>query len=115
MRLEMGVIARQGSPCTTPTSRALIACALALFAGLAYAQQPPQGCARVQMTGPVPFLGTADETVTLSDGSVWKDVSYKSLNLYLYRPTVVICPGQSVLYVDNPGGKPHTFYVTRLR
>lgn len=72
------------------------------------------GCSRVQLLKPVPFLGTADEEIHLSDGSVWKDISYKYLYLYAYNPTVLICPAQSKMIFDN-GGQKHSFSLVRLR
>jgi hypothetical protein len=74
----------------------------------------PEGCQSAQIVKPVPFLGTAEEVITLSDGSVWKDLSYKYLYLYAYSPMVQICPtrGQMIL---EAGGVKHTFSLMRLK
>jgi hypothetical protein len=72
------------------------------------------GCSTVQIVRPVPFLGTAHEEIYLSDGSVWKDLSYKYLYLYAYNPMVRICPAQGKMILDA-GGTKHTFSLMRLR
>ena len=72
------------------------------------------GCTRTQITKPVPFLGTADEEIHLSDGSVWKDISYKYLYLYAYNPMVLICPTQAKMILDA-GGQKHSFSLMRMR
>jgi hypothetical protein len=45
-----------------------------------------------------------------SDGSVWKDLSYKYLYLYAYSPTVVLCPAQGKMILDR-----HEFQLMRIR
>ena len=74
----------------------------------------PQGCKNAQIIKPVPFLGTAEEVITLSDGSVWKDLSYKYLYLYAYTPMVQICPAQGQMILET-GSVKHTFSLMRLR
>ena len=46
------------------------------------------------MLKPTPFLVTGNEVITLADGSICEDTSYKYLYLYAYNPKVIICPGQ---------------------
>lgn len=72
------------------------------------------GCSRKQILSPSPFMGTADEVITLSDGSVWKDVSYKYLYLYAYNPQVLICSSSGKMTIEH-GGATHTFSVGRLK
>lgn len=78
------------------------------------ATDTPQGCTSAQIIKPMPFLGTAEEVITLSDGSVWKDLSYKYLYLYAYSPMVQICPAQGQMILEA-GGVKHTFSLMRLR
>lgn len=49
-------------------------------------------CHKAMIQKPQPFLGNYEEIVVLSDGSVWKNITYLYLYLYAYYPTVVICP-----------------------
>lgn len=74
----------------------------------------PQGCTSAQIVKPVPFLGTAEEVISLSDGSVWKDLSYKYLYLYAYSPMVQICRAQAKMILES-GGRTHTFSLMRLK
>ncbi len=74
----------------------------------------PQGCKSAQILEPVPFLGTAEEVIVLSDGSVWKDLSYKYLYLYAYSPMVKICSTQGKMILDT-GGVKHTFSLMRMK
>ena len=62
---------------------------------------------------PQPFLATENEIIILSDGSVWKDVSYKYLYLYAYSPSVVICPSKGQMILEN-GDTKHVFSVVRM-
>lgn len=73
-----------------------------------------QGCKSAQIIEPVPFLGTAEEVIVLSDGSVWKDLSYKYLYLYAYSPTVQICPAQAKMILES-GGRTLSFSLMRLK
>lgn len=73
-----------------------------------------RGCNTAHIVEPSPFLGTANEVIVLSDGSTWKDISYKYLYLYAYSPTVQICPSQSKMILDHSGTK-HTFSLMRMR
>lgn len=78
------------------------------------AASAPQGCSSAQIVKPMPFLGTAEEVITLSDGSVWKDLSYKYLYLYAYSPVVQICAAQGKMILEH-GGRTHTFSLMRLK
>lgn len=82
--------------------------------GRASTSDSAAGCSRKQILSPSPFMGTAEETITLSDGSVWKDVSYKYLYLYAYNPQVLICPTSGKMMLEH-GGATHTFSLTRLK
>ena len=84
---------------------------LALFAPLVFAQQ---GCKETTLMKPTPFLGTANEVIVLADGSIWEDMSYKYLYLYVYMPKVIICPALGRMLLDV-GGTVHTFNVVRIR
>lgn len=81
-----------------------------LWAAHAY---PQPGCRKVTIQEPQPFLGTAEEIVVLSDGSVWKDLSYKYLYLYAYSPVVVICPQLGTMTLEINGTK-HVFSVIKV-
>lgn len=72
------------------------------------------GCYATVISEPQPFLGTANEIIVLSDGSVWKDISYKYLYLYAYSPKVTICPSLGKMMLQS-GGKQHVFSITQLR
>lgn len=85
---------------------------LALFISNAAGAQ--SACHKAVIEEPQPFLGTADEIIVLSDGSVWKDLSYKYLYLYAYSPTVVICPQQGKMVLESAGAK-HVFLVMRIK
>lgn len=76
--------------------------------------QVPKDCKQVTIEKPTPFLGTANEIIVLSDGSVWEDMSYKYLYLYSYNPRVVICPTRGKMYLDR-GGDIVEFMVTRIK
>ena len=78
--------------------------------------QVQDGCKNLNMLKPTPFLGTANEIIVLSDGSVWEDVSYKYLYLYAYNPRVIICPNQGKMYI-NKGGSDDliAFSVVRIK
>lgn len=71
------------------------------------------GCRKATIQEPQPFLGTAEEIIVLSDGTVRKDLSYKYLYLYAYSPMVVICPQLGTMTLDN-GGTKHVFSVVRV-
>ena len=79
-----------------------------------YSVSDLQGCSNAQIIKPVPFLGTAGEVIFLSDGSVWKDLSYKYLYLYSYSPIVQICPLQAKMILEF-GGQTYTFTLMRLK
>lgn len=70
-------------------------------------------CNEAMMLRPQPFLGTAEEIIVLSDGSVWKDVSYKYLYLYAYSPMVIICSSGKMI-LDH-GGQLHEFTLIRIK
>lgn len=58
-------------------------------------------CYKVTIQEPQPFLGNGGEVVILSDGSIWKNMSYLYLYLYAYYPTVVICPGEGRMILND--------------
>ena len=68
-----------------------------------------QACYTSSITNPVPFMGTGQETVTLTDGTKWKITDYTYLYLYSYYPSVTICPSTGKLVVGT-----NTFNVTSL-
>jgi hypothetical protein len=71
-------------------------------------------CRHTSILKPSPFLGTANEIIVLADGSIWEDMSYKYLYLYVYQPQVLICPGLGKMVIEA-GGTTHTFMVQRVR
>ena len=78
--------------------------------------QNQDGCKTVTLMKPTPFLGTANEIIVLSDGSVWEDMSYKYLYLYAYNPRVIICPSQGRMYLERGGsGDLTAFSVSRIK
>jgi hypothetical protein len=81
--------------------KALMLCAVVMFFSIAASAQVPKDCKQVIMLKPTPFLGTANEIIVLSDGSIWEDFSYKYLYLYLYNPAVVICPARGKMYITR--------------
>jgi len=58
-------------------------------------------CYEAMIQEPQPFLGNGGEVVILSDGSIWKNMSYLYLYLYTYYPTVVICPSEGKMILNN--------------
>jgi len=80
--------------------KAFLTC-VAMFLSVAAHAQTPKDCKQVSMLKPTPFLGTANEIIVLSDGSIWEDLSYKYLYLYLYNPMVIICPARGRMYVEG--------------
>jgi len=58
-------------------------------------------CYEVMIQDPQPFLGNGGEVIILSDGSIWKNMSYLYLYLYAYYPTVVICPGEGKMILND--------------
>jgi hypothetical protein len=58
-------------------------------------------CHKAMIQKPQTFLGNYGEIVVLSDGSFWKNISYRYLYLYAYNPTVVICPGEGKMALDD--------------
>ena len=71
------------------------AAALAAVCGASGALAAPLGargaCHTSVILEPSPFMGSGGEILVLVDGSIWKDVSYQSLALYAYQPSVLIC------------------------
>lgn len=67
-------------------------------------------CYKAAIQEPQPFLGNGGEIVILSDGSIWKNMSYFYLYLYAYYPTVVICPGEGKMILND-----NVFDVERVR
>jgi hypothetical protein len=78
--------------------------------------QNQEGCKNVTIVKPTPFLGTANEIIVLSDGSIWEDLSYKYLYLYVYNPRVIICPAQGKMYLERSGnGDLVAFTVAKIK
>ena len=78
--------------------------------------QNQEGCKTVTIVKPTPFLGTANEIIVLSDGSVWEDLSYKYLYLYVYNPRVIICTAQGKMYLERGGsGDLVSFTLARIK
>jgi hypothetical protein len=91
----------------------LLVILIGFFSGLSYSQSEI-GCKRVVVIKPNPFVVTGGEVITLSDGSVWQDLTYLYLYLYLSSPTVIICPDQKVMYL--PRGDDFTrFFLRRIK
>jgi len=67
-------------------------------------------CYNAIIQEPRPFLGNGQEIITLSDGSIWKNMSYLYLYLYQYFPTVLICPDEGKMILND-----HVFHVVRIR
>jgi hypothetical protein len=86
-----------------------------LFCFYSSVAQEKTGCKKVTMLKPTPFLGTANEIIVLSDGSIWEDLSYKYLYLYVYNPVVVICPEKGKLYLERGFGDVIDFSVIRIK
>lgn len=79
----------------------------------AAASQPPgqrAECHKATIQEPQPFLGTAEEIIVFSDGTVWKDLSYKYLYLYAYSPTVILCPAEGRMTLGS-----NEFQLMRIR
>lgn len=85
-----------------------------MLAVLPLAVRAQPGCQKAVILEPSPFLGTAEEVIVLSDGSVWKDLSYKYLYLYAYNPEVTICPSRLQMILKI-GSDQHVFSVMRLK
>lgn len=66
-------------------------------------------CYKTTIQEPQPFLGNGGELVVLSDGSVWKNTSYRYAYMYAYYPTVILCPGDGEMVVQDK-----TFTMTRV-
>ena len=94
--------------------KAVMTSAVVMFFSIAADAQIPKDCKQAAMTKPTPFLGTANEIIVLSDGSIWEDMSYKYLYLYLYNPAVVICPARGKMYIDR-GNEMIEFTVQRIK
>jgi hypothetical protein len=96
--------------------RLLIITLFFFFANCPVFAQNQEGCKSVTLLKPTPFLGTANEIIILSDGSIWEDMSYKYLYLYAYNPRVIICPAQGRMYLERGGsGDLISFSVTRIK
>jgi hypothetical protein len=93
---------------------AMMSCVFAMFFSITTNAQTKKDCTQVAMIKPTPFLGTANEIIILSDGSIWEDLSYKYLYLYLYNPTVIICPARGKMYIDS-GSEMIEFTVQRIK
>ena len=92
----------------------MMSCAFVMFFSVAANAQVKKDCTQVTMLKPTPFLGTANEIIVLSDGSIWEDLSYKYLYLYLYNPMVIICPARGKMYIDS-GAEMIEFSVQRIK
>jgi len=87
-----------------------------ILAAAPVSAQNQSGCRTVTILKPAPFLGTANEIIVLSDGSIWEDMSYKYLYLYAYNPEVIICPSQGKMYLKRGGSDDLiAFTVSRVR
>lgn len=80
-----------------------------LFFALTMAAQAAS-CYKAMIQEPSPFLGNGEEIIVLSDGSIWKNMSYLYLYLYAYNPTVIICPSVGKMILND-----HEFDVVRVR
>lgn len=79
--------------------RNIFVSALLFFVATTAAQAA--NCYKAMIQEPQPFLGNGGEVVILSDGSIWKNTSYLYLYLYAYYPTVVICPGEGKMILND--------------
>lgn len=70
----------------------------------------PTDCIRTTITEPSPFMGNGGEVFLLRDGTLWKDLSYKYLYLYAYYPSVIVCPQEGKMILDD-----HTFDIVRVK
>ena len=59
-----------------------------------------QTCYQTSIVKPTPFMGNNDEIFVLSDGSIWQ-VKYEYSYLYEYYPSVIMCPSQGRLMINN--------------
>jgi len=60
-----------------------------------------ENCYNVVIQDPNPFNGNGGERITLSDGSVWKNISYLNLHLNVSHPTVIICPDEEKMTIND--------------
>lgn len=58
-------------------------------------------CHESSIKEPQPFLGNGGEIIILSDGTIWKEISYQYLYLYEYYPDVVVCPLMGKLFLGK--------------
>lgn len=58
-------------------------------------------CYKAMIKEPQPFQGNGGGIVVLSDGSIWKNMSYSYLYLYEYYPTVIICPSKGKMILKD--------------
>lgn len=85
-------------PCTRYLElklRKVMALALLFSSQEAFAQ-----CFESAIQSPSPFMGNDGEIFKLIDGSLWK-VMYEYEYLYEYQPSVVVCPGESVMVING--------------
>jgi hypothetical protein len=76
--------------------------------------QDEEGCKKVVIVKPDPFIVSGGEVLTMSDGSVWRDQTYLYLYLYLSNPTVILCPSQSRMHLPR-GENFRTFFLKKLK
>jgi hypothetical protein len=81
-----------------------------LFFFVATTAAQAAGCYEATIQQPQPFLGNGGEVVILSDGSIWNNMSHLYLYLYAYYPTVVICPDEGRMILND-----NAFDVVKVR
>jgi len=69
-----------------------------------------QGCYESTIRQPSPFLGNGGETVFLSDGTIWKEISYQFLHLWEFNPIVTVCPDEGKMTFEG-----HVFQIVPAR
>ena len=50
------------------------------------------------------------ELIQFADGTIWQEVSYQYLYLYEYYPTVIVCPSEGKIILNE-----HVFQIIQLR
>jgi hypothetical protein len=59
-----------------------------------------QDCYESSIVSPSPFMGNNEEIFRLDDGTLW-EVKYEYEYLYEYYPSVIICPSEGRLIIDE--------------
>jgi hypothetical protein len=94
--------------------RNFINISLLLLSPLTSFAQYEEGCKRVIVIKPDPFIVSGGEVLTMSDGSIWKDQTYLYLYLYLSNPVVILCPSQARMYLPR-GDDYRTFFLKKVK